>query len=165
MVRFVKMFSLSTSIMGLLMQPYILMHAGELPLWLKAILTGSVSFFVFATPLLIHFFTSRYVLHLYYDPPTKVFTATTYSLFVRPKDMKFTAADVEFPEIHGILSTVNVKKRPLFMDPSQFLDRQAYIKMMRYDQPMDWDSDIKQDMNDDKSVKMPDNELKKISKH
>lgn len=151
MVKFVKTFSLSTSIIGLAFQPIVYQSMEKLPLWLRAILTGGVSFFIFVTPLLIHFITSRYVLHLYYRPDTGVFTASTYNLFVREKQIQFTAADVEFPEIHGILSTLTVKGKPLFVDPSQFLDRRVYIKLMSYDKPMDWEADKKVPKTEDAS--------------
>ena len=104
MVKFVKTFSLSTSLIGLAAQPFVFTSMDQLPIWLKGLLTGSISFFIFVTPLLIHFITSRYVLHLYYRPDTGVYTASTYNLFVREKKLQFTSKDVEFPEIHGILS-------------------------------------------------------------
>ena len=35
--------------------------------------------------------------------------------------------------------TVKAHKKPLFLDPNQFLDKDAYIRLMGYDKPLEWE--------------------------
>jgi transmembrane protein 70 len=50
------------------------------------IATGAfLSFFTFATPLLIHFISKKYVTEMYYNKAKDSYTAITYSLLLRRK--------------------------------------------------------------------------------
>ena len=42
-----------------------------------------MSFFTFATPLLVHYVSKKYVTEMYYNRVTDTYTAITYSLFLR----------------------------------------------------------------------------------
>ena len=75
---------------------------------------------------------------MYYNKESGVFTATTYTLFCTRREHVFTASEAISPDIPGMLTTVSVKNKSLFFEPSLFLDPQAYIKMMGYDKPIDW---------------------------
>ena len=139
MIKGVKTFSLSTSLIGLCLQPYLLLHAESQPLVAKIAVGTTVSFFVFVTPLMIHFVSKKYVTDCYYNKNTNEFIATTISLFLRRKELKFTPEDVVVPDVPGMFTSIIVKGRPLFMDPKFFYSREAYIQMMGYDKPLEWE--------------------------
>ncbi len=105
---------------------------------MKVAIGTGLGFFTLVTPLLIHFLTKRYVTWMYYDPRTEKFTASTWSFFVREKIHKFTADEVEHPDFGGFLMTVKVEGKPLFIIAEGFLSKEAYIKLMGYDKPIDW---------------------------
>lgn len=92
-----------------------------------------------ATPFLLHIIAGRYVTELYYNKETDTFTATTYSILVRKIETQWvsTAEDVE-PRPVSMLDNIKVGKRPLLVDPQNFIDPQAYVRMMRFDKPPDW---------------------------
>lgn len=140
MVRFVKFFSLSTSAVGVSLQPFLYDQVSNLHWALATMVGGVAGFFVFVTPVLLHIVTKRYVTMMYLNRDSGVFTATTYSLLLREKEHSFTADDVKVPTVPGLFTTAKIKdKVPLFLDPNLFIDRQAYIQMMKYDEPLDWE--------------------------
>lgn len=145
MVRLVKLFSLSTSAVGVGMQPFLLEQVSNLH-WLLATMVGGVAgFFVFVTPLLLHFVTKRYVTSIYLNRESGVFTASTYTFLLRERLHTFRAEDVRTPTVPGIFTTAKIHdKEPLFIDPNLFIDRNAYIHMMKYDQPLEWEVTEKQ---------------------
>ena len=140
-VRLVKIFSIGTSSMVVCAQPWIFKAtmAAQTPTPMVAALALFCGVFVGGTPLMLHWVTRRYITQIRYDRPAGVFTLTTLSLFARAKHLSFTAADVHALHVPAMFSNVEVKKRHLLMDPSAFTDRDAYIQMMRYDEPMDWE--------------------------
>lgn len=138
-IRAVKILSLSTSTLGLCMQPVILMRSAEASLFLKIAFSSFFSFFIFITPLLIHMISKKYVTGAYFEPNSKTFTASKYSFFCRSLEMKFTAEDVKVPDVAGPFTSLIVKDTALFMDPKFFLDKNAYIHLMGFDKPLDWE--------------------------
>ncbi|XP_064611163.1 transmembrane protein 70 homolog, mitochondrial-like [Liolophura sinensis] len=139
MVKGVKAFSVSTSVLALGLQPYLLYHSQGHTAGTVLALGTIMGFFIFCTPLLIHFITKKYVTDMYYKADTGVFTATTYNLFVQRKRWTFTPEDVSVPTVPGMFTTIHIKGKPLFVDQSLFRSKQAYIKMMGYDKPLDWE--------------------------
>ncbi|XP_050396520.2 transmembrane protein 70 homolog, mitochondrial [Patella vulgata] len=137
LVKRVKLFSLSTSFIGLGLQPLILLNDST-TLATKIAVGGFVNFFIFLTPLLIHFVAKKYVTTVYYNETTGQFTATTHTFFLRKREHKFTVEDVKVPDVPGIFTTIKVRGFALFMDPSMFFSKQAYIHLMGYDKPLDW---------------------------
>lgn len=90
-IKLVKSFSLMTSVIGLACQPVLFMKMGagsaNLPL---IIASGAfLSFFTFATPLLIHWVSKKYVVELVYNKIDDTYTAITYSLLLRKKEVNF----------------------------------------------------------------------------
>ena len=138
MVRNVKLLSLSTSAIGLGLQPYLFMQVEELGMGTVA-MGGVFSMFIFVTPLLLHYVTKKYVTELYMKPEEQQFTAYTINFFLRKKKTIFTPDDVSVPGVPGPFSSILVKGVPLFMDPSYFTEPNAYRIMMGYDKPIDWD--------------------------
>lgn len=139
LVKGVKAFSVSTSILALGLQPYLLLHTQGHATGTLLALGTVMGFFIFCTPLLIHFITKKYVTDIYYKAETGVFTATTYNFFVQRKRLTFTPEDVSVPVVPGMFTTIHVKGRPLFLEQSLFRSKQAYIKMMGYDKPLNWE--------------------------
>ena len=128
---------MSSSVIGLGLQPYLYTALLEHSPLIKGLMGGVVGTFVVVTPLLIHSITRRYVTNMYYNPVDGEFTVDTLTFFVGRKRETFTAADVSSEVMASMFSNLEVKGRPLLIDPSCFSDREAYIKLMGYDKPMD----------------------------
>ena len=139
MVRYIKAFSVSTSIIGVSIQPFIFNAATEYPMVLKIAIGTFMSFFIFLSPLLLHFIAKRYVTNMYYDKTTSDFTLSTLTFLVTNKETRFSSGDVEVLNVPAMFTNLKVKGVPLLIDPASFTDRAAYIRLMSYDKPMDWE--------------------------
>uniref|UniRef100_A0A2M4AYQ7 Putative transmembrane protein 70 log mitochondrial n=2 Tax=Anopheles triannulatus TaxID=58253 RepID=A0A2M4AYQ7_9DIPT len=138
-IRAVKVFSLATSIGGIVAQPVLLEQANKIggtPMIVAV--CGFAGFFTFVTPILLHLVTKRYVTELYYDPAEQQYTAVTITFFLRRERIHFKLADVVVPEVGGLFTTFLVKNKALFVDPQMFPDPTHYIKIMGYDKPIDF---------------------------
>jgi TMEM70/TMEM186/TMEM223 protein family len=85
-IKAVKVFSLSSSILGVIAQPVLLEQGskiGGLPMVVA--LCGFVGFFTFVTPLLLHWITKKYITELHYDARKDEYVATTVTFFLRQK--------------------------------------------------------------------------------
>lgn len=151
MVTTVKAFSLSTSILGLSFQPFLYNRASDsdLPLFLKLFMGGFLNVFIFFTPVMLHFITKRYVTSIYYNSKSKMYTATTLNIIINDVNTSFTREQLIVPEIPGLFTSMKVGNKPLFIDPSLFLDKNAYMRMMGYDKPIDWSFKFKDDSDKD----------------
>ena len=90
-IKLIKGFSLSTSMIGLCSQPIFIMQMQQNNSSL-AVMVGTgvfMSFFTFVTPMLIHSFSKKYVTQLNYNRIEDSYTAFTYSLFLRKKEVNF----------------------------------------------------------------------------
>ncbi|CAG0912672.1 unnamed protein product [Notodromas monacha] len=137
-LKLVKLFSLSTSGLGLAIQPVLM---NQLMAYssgvLKVLFAGFCGFFILATPLLLHMLAKRYVIRVKWDGDSK-FVATTYSFMCREKTVEFTPDEVTIPEVCGPLTSFKVKNLAFFADPNYFTDLSGYEKMLGYDKPMDF---------------------------
>ena len=138
LVKFVKFFSLSTSVAILGAQPMLIQSYDKLPGPLVFALGGVMGIFAFFTPVGLHYITKRYICHMYYRESNKTFTAVTCSFFLMPKEIKFTADDVKLPDMPRPFTTMFVKGKPMFADPNCFSNKDAFVHMMGYDKPIDW---------------------------
>jgi len=149
-IKLVKSFSLMTSAIGLSCQPFLLYQvqssgAGSLGVALAG--GACLSFFTFATPLLIHWVSKKYVTELLYNKIEDSYTAVTYSLLLREKKVSFKLRDVKVPDIPAMFTTIIVEREkqiPLFVDGVHaFSDPQHYAKLMGYDKPLNlrWDKE------------------------
>ena len=89
-IKLVKSFSLMTSMIGLSCQPLLFLKASQATGTSLAIVVGGgafLSFFTFATPLLIHFIAKKYVTELLYNKIEDTYTAVTYSFLLRRKEV------------------------------------------------------------------------------
>merc|ERR1712121_91794 len=96
-----------------------------------------LSFFTFATPLLIHWVSKKYVTEMLYNRIENTYTAITYTFLLRRKQITFKASDVQVPSIPGMFTTFQVNGRSLFVDAESFHSAQHYGKLMGYDKPLD----------------------------
>lgn len=136
----VKHFSLFTSGLIILSQPLVWNRVNELSSpFLKSALGGGMAFFFFATPILIHTFTKKYVIQLTFDQDSKEFEATTYSLFLTKKKFKFNQADIKIPPTPLPFTTVYAKGSPLLLIPDGWKSRYAYDHCMLLEKTsIDW---------------------------
>lgn len=128
---------------------------------LIAAMCGTVGFFTFVTPFLLHVITKRYVTELNFNPTTKEYTAETINFFLTRTKVTFRVEDVEVPEIPGMFTSFLVKPKPgksgkpiaLFVDPKLFDDPTHYIKIMGYDKPIDFKFEEAQQQQEQKKWK------------
>ncbi|CAG9094307.1 unnamed protein product [Plutella xylostella] len=138
-IKGVKVFSLSSSVLGLFAQPIILREASNIgSTSLIVAMCTVVGFFTFVTPLMLHFITKKYVTEIHYDPDTSIYKATTISFFLIPKQLSFKTDDVEVPDVPGMFTTMKAKGVPLFIEARHFNNPLHYAKIMGYDKPMDF---------------------------
>uniref|UniRef100_A0A023G5P9 Putative integral to mitochondrial membrane n=1 Tax=Amblyomma triste TaxID=251400 RepID=A0A023G5P9_AMBTT len=136
-VKMVKSLSLTSSFLGILAQPILLQKLSGSSVGATVIVVSCASFFIFVTPLMLHYITRRYVTELTYDPGTKEFNATTLTLLNRKKEMSFIADDVEVPTVPGPFTTLLAKGRPLFVEVQNFQNADALEHLLGYDKPID----------------------------
>jgi transmembrane protein 70, mitochondrial len=87
-IKAVKIFSLTSSMAGLLSQPIIVKQASAIgSTSLLVVICSMVGFFTFITPLLLHFITKKYVTDIQYDPNTSTYKATTINFFLAEKEV------------------------------------------------------------------------------
>ncbi|CAL1297548.1 unnamed protein product [Larinioides sclopetarius] len=135
-IKGVKLLSLTSSMTGLAILPAVVKDLSQTSIALSCGVVLFSSFFL-STPLLLDWITKRYVTHLRYDSSTQLFTATTFNLLCQQRELQFSADDVTVPDLPGMLTSFEVKGRPLFVDANQVKDPEAYSLMMGYDKPLD----------------------------
>lgn len=86
----VKMFSLTTSAVGLMAQP-LLWHKGlEVSgTGLSVLICSIAGIFTFVTPVLLHFVTKKYVIDIKYNEKTDEYTCITVSFFLFRNEVKY----------------------------------------------------------------------------
>ncbi|KAM3964459.1 transmembrane protein 70 homolog, mitochondrial [Aphomia sociella] len=138
-IKAVKIFSLSSSIAGLIAQPIIIKEASTIgSTSLLIALSSVVGFFTFITPILLHVITKKYVTKIEYDDATSTYKATTINFFLVEKELDFKPEDVDVPDVPGMFTTMNAKGKPLFIEARHFTNPVHYAKIMGYDKPMDF---------------------------
>lgn len=87
-IKAVKIFSLTSSVAGLMAQPIIVKQASTIgSTSLLVVMCSMVGFFTFITPLLLHFITKKYVTEISYDSDTSTYKATTINFFLAEKEV------------------------------------------------------------------------------
>ncbi|XP_076263739.1 transmembrane protein 70 homolog, mitochondrial [Rhynchophorus ferrugineus] len=138
-IKAVKLFSLSSSIIGIVGQPLLyksVVSTGSLPI----IIAGYtfIGFFTFVTPILLHFITKKYVTQLNYDEVKDTYIAKTVNFFCITEKTEFKVDDVKVPDVPGMFTSMHIKGKPLFMDPRTFEEPEHYRRIMGYDKPIDF---------------------------
>lgn len=139
-VRITKMLSLSSSALGLVMVPvlsaYLWDAASEQPsVMLFAVVANAFLTLLSSTPFLLQFLVKRFIVDIYYNNKTKVFTTVHYGFLLNKRALRFRVDDVidaaSAPEMKKLwlpLATVFVHGRPLLLslDPNSYVDRSAF---------------------------------------
>lgn len=134
MIKKLKFFSMSTSLMGIGLQTFIILTASRGGTSsLGVIVAGITTSGVILSPLLVNLVTKRYVTELSFDASTKIFRAKSLSFLNRCKITEFRASDVSIPTVSGFFTSFKVFGQPFFVDPEQFEDIKLYEHLMGYD--------------------------------
>lgn len=89
----VKLFSLSSSMMGLAAMPILQEKCMEIGgTGLAAFVCSIAGIFTFITPVLLHFVTKKYVIEVTHDPKTDEYVATTVSFFLMKNEVSANQA-------------------------------------------------------------------------
>ncbi|KAF5270998.1 hypothetical protein FQR65_LT05348 [Abscondita terminalis] len=137
-LRAVKIFSMMTSITGIMAQPVLykqLMALGNLPL--IVVIWSFFGFFTIGTPILLHMIAKKYVTELRYKSDSDSYVATTVNLLNFKKDLEFRPEDVKVPEVLGMFTSFIANGKPLFVEPKLFKEPNHYGRIMGYDKPID----------------------------
>lgn len=139
----VKFFSYSTSMFSMCVMPYVAMKTGigVTTFVLKVAFYSFIGFFTFFTPLLLHFITKGYVVRLYHNKDTDMYTAVTYNLFLVEKKTMFHQSDVKIPDVSKMFTSFYAKNRSMLVNPMHFDIPQDYNHLMGYDRPFSFDLD------------------------
>ncbi len=140
MIKIIKTFSISTTLIAGGVQPFIYQQILSSSSPFAIGFASVTSLGVVMSPLILNWFTKRYVTQLYYDFETQLFKAWVLNLFNRKVSITYKADEVLVPEILGIFTTytVGAKKKPLFVDPNFVIDFNTYKMMLGYDKPIDF---------------------------
>lgn len=85
-IKAVKIFSLTTSIGGVIAQPILYEQGSKLGgMPMVVFICTFAGFFTFVTPFLLHWVTRKYVTEMFYDPKTDEYCATIITLFLQKK--------------------------------------------------------------------------------
>ncbi|XP_077471545.1 transmembrane protein 70, mitochondrial [Stigmatopora argus] len=136
-VRGVKFFSYSTSGASLFLMPQILLKTGigVQSLALQVAFCGTVAFFTFLTPALLHFLTKGYVVRLYHDSERDTYTAVTYSIFLTEQRTVFHQKQVSVPAVSKMFTTFYADNTGMLVNPDMFSLPRDYNHLMGYDKP------------------------------
>lgn len=153
-IRGIKVFSLLTSGVGIILQPILIERYSQTPSSIPVLVAiGTfIGFFTYVTPILLHLITKRYVVSLHYNEDVDMYIAKTYTLFLRSNLLYFRHEDVVVPDLPGLFTSFIVKGQPLFVEMELFQDIEHYRRIMGYDKPVDFKLHVTPE-----SLKQPDN--------
>jgi len=155
-VRFIKTFSVSTSVLAIMLQPYFLneyisgtdAHAASLTAYLTLLAATGV---MFITPVLLHYLTKRYVLEIYRNGATGEYRAILMNLIAKEYSLKFNQGDVVMPENPGPFYTMLARNKQLFVVPDGFIDRNTWISFFGETSPVNMDEILENDQKSKES--------------
>ncbi len=139
----VKFFSYSSSMFSLCVMPYVLLKTGigVNSLALQVAFCGIIGFFTFLTPVLLHLITKGYVVRLYHNKETDMYTAITYSALLVEKRTVFHQSDIVIPDVSRMFTSFYAKKHAMLVNPMLFPLPHDYNHLMGYDRPFSFDTD------------------------
>ncbi|XP_060729319.1 transmembrane protein 70, mitochondrial [Tachysurus vachellii] len=137
----VKFFSYSSSMFSLCLMPLILTKTGigVSSFAMKAAFCGFIGFFTFLTPVLLHLITKGYVVRLYHNRETDMYTAVTYNALLVEKKTMFHQSDVKVPDVSRMFTSFYAKKKSMLINPMLFDVPHDYNHLMGYDRPFTFD--------------------------
>uniref|UniRef100_A0AC34GS73 Transmembrane protein 70 n=1 Tax=Panagrolaimus sp. ES5 TaxID=591445 RepID=A0AC34GS73_9BILA len=133
-VVFAKICSIGSTALGVVMIPvltsYLWEAATERPSMMAfALVANSFLGLLTFTPLLLHFLAKRFVVNVYYNDDTKIFTTVHYNFFLQKRALRFRSEDIvdsaiapETKKLWLPLATCFVGGKPLLLS----LDRRQY---------------------------------------
>uniref|UniRef100_A0AC35GJ00 Transmembrane protein 70 n=1 Tax=Panagrolaimus sp. PS1159 TaxID=55785 RepID=A0AC35GJ00_9BILA len=136
-----KVCSLGSTALGVIMIPaltsYLWEAATERPSMMAfTVIANAFLGLLTFTPLLLHFLAKRYVVNLYYNADSKIFTTVHYNFFLQKRALRFCAEDVvdaaiapETKKLWLPLATCFVGGKPLLIS----LDRHQYRHESAFD--------------------------------
>lgn len=130
-----KILSLSSSLLGILMLPFLTNTLASSALFAKIFVFGTSGFFILVTPILSQVLTRKYVSRMYYNYEEKKFTAILFNFWLFEYKLEFDLNDAFMPEIPGLFTTLKLKSngRNLFVDLNQISDLSLTEKILGYD--------------------------------
>lgn len=131
MVKVVKFFSLSTTIISACIIPYLLTYGQPGAMTSIGISFASV---MIATPVLLHWLSRSYVTRLYYDEDKEAYVAKTVTFILREATHNFSKRDVDVPSMANLFTTFQANGRPFLVDPRGFINPNHFSQLMGYDQ-------------------------------
>ncbi|XP_043111028.1 transmembrane protein 70, mitochondrial [Puntigrus tetrazona] len=138
----VKLLSYSSSMFTLCVMPFILKKAGvDLNSMAQLLTFCGIGLFTFVIPFLLHMLTKGYIVRLYHNTETDMYTAITYSAVLVEKRTVFHQSDVVIPDVSRMFTSFYAKKRSMLVNPELFSLPHAYNHLMGYDRPFSFDTD------------------------
>ncbi|KAK3929057.1 Transmembrane protein 70-like protein, mitochondrial [Frankliniella fusca] len=132
-IRRTKLFSFSTTIIGLAVQPMLYNQVTSLPV---LIVTCSIAgFFTFITPFLLHQLVKKYVNHVSYNEENDTYYAHCTTFLFQERKIPFRAGDGKIPDNGGMFTTMEVKGVPMMLELNLF-DKEHLIRVLGYDKPL-----------------------------
>ncbi|KAL0280315.1 UNVERIFIED_CONTAM: hypothetical protein PYX00_001648 [Menopon gallinae] len=136
-IKGLKALSFSTSFIGLVAQPFLYSQLVKLPGPLMYLLYTAFGIFTFLTPILIHMVARKYVMEITYDPTRDMYEAQTMTFFFKYRPLEFSLSHISKVDSPSIFNSYFIKEEPFIIFQDGFLDNEHYIKIHRYDQPLD----------------------------
>lgn len=130
-VKGVKFFSLSTTIMSAALVPLLLTYGDS---GIMTTIGLSFATMMIATPIILHWFSRSYVTKMYFDKEEDVYMAKTVTFILREATHKFKSADVAVPPVRNVFTTFVANGRPFLVDPRGFFNPNHFSQLMGQDQ-------------------------------
>lgn len=103
----------------------------------------AMGLFTFVTPVALHFLTRGYVIKLYHNTETDIYTAFTYNVILAEKKTVFHQNQVEVPDVSKMFTTFYVNAKSLFVNSMAFKFPQDYNHLMGYDKSFIFDKELR----------------------
>lgn len=129
----VKLFSMTTSVMGIAFQPILYNQASSLPVLIATCTVAG--FFTFVTPVLLHQLAKRHVNRITYSKKDDNYIAHTMSFFFKDIKIPIAPGEAQVPDNGGMFTTMEVRGIPLMVEMEAF-DKTHLVRLLGYDKPL-----------------------------
>lgn len=141
-VRNLKLFSLTSSVGSVFLQPFLYMNMQEeSSATTLAMVFAMANLIAVCSPAMVHAVAKRYVLEIYYEQKKKEYVAIVYSLFLKRNEVKFKPEDISEPQTRftGLFTTCYARNYPLLFDPTLFTNPLHYKAIMGYGEKIEFE--------------------------
>ncbi|KHJ40483.1 hypothetical protein D918_09445 [Trichuris suis] len=153
LIRFIKVFSLSTTSIAFLMQPFIwqdILSGPDRTTLLTTLTLSSLSVLVMCSPLVLNLLTKRYAICMYYDERSERFTAVSLNLFAQSVLTNFHLTQVRQFDSPFQLANVAVDGHAFLLTSANFVDEAVLTKFKPLlGEEEDEDKMVKKDEDED----------------